>query len=260
MMTKERINYYAPSNYISGSIIEYDMKSANISILRELGKIDDEKYRHLSSIPKIYREMYIGRWCEEDKSIFELMKNAIKDYRFKLVESNNIQVNEIVRIANDAIYINRINPLINTKFGKYIEFRPKNRYNALMNLGNKYFKVFFKYDSTGVMDIDVKDLGNDTVIETHKNYMLSFIATIMNSIEHGYIIDALNMVSSFYLDYINMRLPLQFYIEMNSDSKYRIKGTGFSMTTIPDISILDISYNLKIIQELWSIILNLYQG
>ena len=76
MMTKElenivgRINYYAPSNYISGSIIEYDMKSANISILRELGKIDDEKYRHLSSIPKIYREMYIGRWCEEDKSIF----------------------------------------------------------------------------------------------------------------------------------------------------------------------------------------------
>ena len=53
-------------SYLSGRIVEYDIKAANISILHQAGAISAEYYQLLHSIPKISREVAIGNLLKED--------------------------------------------------------------------------------------------------------------------------------------------------------------------------------------------------
>ena len=51
-----------------------------------------------------------------------------------------MQYKEVVRIANDAVFVKRSVPLKYTKFG-LIEFIPKNKYSSFIKLGDLY--IFF---------------------------------------------------------------------------------------------------------------------
>ncbi len=260
-------NYLTPSRYISGRIVEYDIKSANISTLRELNVISDDQYNRLSKLPKSDREIEIGLMIRQDESIYQNIQKGIKSAKLALGKANNINPFSIVRIANDAVYINSNIDLQYTKFGNYIEFKQKSIYNIMLVLDKLI--IFLSFLPNGSFDIDVKGISQEKLI-LHENYMLNLICSIIVLKERTGTLSAINYLSNICENYLHYNLPVQYYREFNSDSLYRI---NYSIPTISesisfypsimDISendkhCIDINYNYFLLRELWSILIEFY--
>lgn len=246
-------SYYSPIPYISGNIIEYDIQAANITMLKKYHLIDDEYYFYLKSLPKIDREIAIGLKIKEDKSYYTTIKKGITDAKLLLFEKNDIKAYEIVRVANDAVYINRAYPLKYHIFDDIV-FNMKSVSSVMLKIQN----IIFQYNNkNGIIDIDVKGLGDNMIL--HQNYMISFIATVIQYVEQASIQDAINFISNFYQKYVKKELDIGFYRELNSASSYRTKSIGYGLSSVTNLNNIDINYNASIIRELWQIILMKYQ-
>lgn len=264
-------NYLTPSRYISGRIVEYDIRSANISILRTKNIISEDEYINLYNMPKKQREIEIGLRIKNDSSIYESIKEGIKEARLELGKSNIINPDSIVRIANDAVYINSNIDLKNTKFGNYVEFRKKSAYNIMTQLYN--IIIFLTFLPDGNFDIDVKGLGEEN-IKLHESYILYTIISTIVIKERSGTIAAINYLTNICEKYIHYNLPVGYYREFNSESSYRLKytipGNAVNMTKMPGYNLginnvseydkksLDINYNYSILRELWSILIEFY--
>lgn len=252
-------NYIVDDIYTTGRIVEYDLRAANINVLRLLDLIDDEYYNYTTSLPKKDREVEIGLLIKsksiEDKDFYKKLANGITEARHVLMDYNNIDDSEIVRIANDAVYVNRMQDLKYTKFNDYLEFRQKSISNSMLRLDTSLL-IFISYIDSNI-DIDVKGISSDKIIY-HQNYMLNFIGNLMYYIERVNLKDAINIYKNFYIQYVSRQLPIEFYRELNATSCYNVNNMYLSEISNGSLGILDINYNLLILRRLWKIILELY--
>lgn len=253
----EQTNFVSPLRYISGRIVEYDIKAANVSILFAKGKISQDKYNYLMNLPKQIREVEVGLMIKADSSYYNTISEGIKEYKVKLGEANNINEYQIVRIANDAVYINTPLDLKYTLFDDIVLFKQKSISDVMITI-NK-INVFITFVDNSV-SIDVKGLGDN--YKLHTNGILNIISTIVYMVERSSIEDAIRFLSEFIDDYINHRVAIDYYREFNSDSMYTIVMNDYCYRLYdvsPDyVQYMDISCNLYILRDLWSIILSLY--
>lgn len=250
-----RMNFITPLRYVSGRIVEYDLKSANINTLYQYSKIDKQYYDYLSRLPKMDREIEIGLRIRSDGSLYDTIQEGIKEAKFQLLKTNNVDLNSVVRIANDAVYINTSVDLNYTRFDNLF-FTQKSISNCMVKLGNLI--IFFWYDNDGNMNIDVKGL-NEVAMNLHSDYLLSIIAQVINMVERVSINDALKYLLEFYNDYINMKLEKEYYRELTPESLYRIKNSDYGLISVESLDIVDINYNLYVLRELYSILLEKVQ-
>ena len=259
LLELQKDSYYNPARYISGRIIEYDIKLANISILTQNGILTHDQYLYYSSLPKEIREKEIGLMIRKDPSIYTVINNGILEYRDKFLRLNNIDKDNIVRIAKDAIYINQSLDCKYYKFDNYIEFRQKSISSVFINLLIHNICVFVLLNEDNI-SIDVKGLGDKYVY--HQDYMLNIIGSVVYYIERSTIQDALNFLSGIIDDYIHRNLDTGYYRTFDSFSGYtiHINNETFSVFEVDEQykSYIDINYNLIILRELWEIVLNLY--
>lgn len=267
----ERTNYITDKQIIIGSnIIEYDIKQANINILRAYNDINDFEYYNLMKADKQSREILIGRKIQIEKKmnpdeispIAEHIREGIKIAKDNLLVSNNIDSNEVVRIANDAVYVERQFPLQNTVFdifnrGCDISFIDKGHFSSFIKLGR--VSVFLRIESDETLVVDVKGI-NDELIPLHQPF-LGFICNILFYLERTDITTTLSIYNEFYKEYINRELPIEFYREFNSDSDIRIDSHhrfyGSRFLEEKYKSLVDINYNLLMLREIYGIILSL---
>lgn len=255
--------YSNPSRYISGRIIEYDMKAANISCLLENNCITAEYYNYLNSMPKREREIQVGMDRIMHPEFSTIINKTIKAAKIELVKANDINPSSIVRVANDAVYINTPVDLNITRFGNYLEFRPKGVYSVFVKLNRVI--IFLNLLENNSVDIDIKGIGKN--MELHSNGILSAIATTVMLTERDSIDSGLNYISSIIEEYVNLRLPIDFYREFNAESCYRLlQADKYSKVNILGLRYLDesykdkidIQYNLSVLREFWSILVELH--
>lgn len=254
-------NYLTDSRYVSGRIVEYDIKSANISVLRNRNAITQKDYEYLASLPKFLREKEIGLREKEDPSLYTEIQKGIKEAKENLVSFNLINPNQIIRIANDAVYINSNIDLNYLKFGEYIEFRAKSISNVFCNLkGNT---IFFTFNDDGNIHIDIKGIGDNIVY--HQRYMVYTITSTIALLERSNIQDAIDYLNEIIELYLKLELPAGYYREFNSTSMYRsiykdINNVPYGLDNICDNQKgdIDINYNYIMLRELWSILFELY--
>lgn len=246
-------NYLTPLRYQSGRIVEYDIRSANISILRTYNAIDENYYNYLKNLPKSDREIEIGLLIQRDKNIYNIISKGIEEHRLMFLEANNIKSEQIIRIANDAIYINTPFDLDNRFFGDYVEFRQKSISSSILVLSNSII-IFSKYLPNGMIDIDIKGINKNIVY--HQDYICSVLGTAIYMLDNCDIYDTMNYINEFIEKYLKLELSIEYYREFNSQSLYRIKGSemGISYMSESDINLVDITYNYTLLRELWSII------
>ena len=240
--------WLSPSRYHTGRIIEYDIKSANINVLYSLGAINEETYQYLNSVPKQDREVAIGRMIGQDDTLYRTLIAGILNFRKQLVRSNNIQEEEVIRVATDAIYVNRFDDLKYTEFGN-VRFVPKTVSSNMMSILD--LLVFSNYIDNNI-DIEVKGLGKNSAL--HQEYMLSLIANVIYMFERVSLIDALNYLTHMYEQYVTLQLPAGFYRELNPVSGFRVKNTTMVIYEATDLSMIDIGYNISYLRELHNII------
>ena len=264
---KKDSNYVTPSRYISGRIVEYDIRSANISVLRNSNYITEKDYIRLKNLPKLEREKEIGLRIKESKEVYDVIADGIKSSRDMFIKQNNINTDNIVRIANDAIYVNTPIDLQYTKFGDYIEFVPKSVSNVFVKLNQIYLFLGFRND--GNISVDVKGISDD-MCRLHEPFMISSIVTTLILLERSGVVSSVNYISELCENYLHYNLPVGYYREFNAFSCYRIKdlfkeynpfgsGTlGIDKMTEEYKYQHDIKYNNFILRELWSIIVEIY--
>lgn len=272
----ERYNYIIPDKMVSYNyLVEYDLSRANISILYAMGVIDKYLFDLLNVIPKQQREITIGMKIAEEKEESELetgkrisvteniIKEGIKSAKEQFVIQNHIQDYQIVRIANDALLVKPLEPIEYTSFpygSSLLEFKIDGVYTSMVQLAD--IVILFNSESCAV---DVKGIDNDKISLCEK--FLTAICEIILYIEKGDLKIAKMKYIDFYEDYVSLQLPIDYYRELNAGTGYRIKYNGF--LTVPktcrllglnsqfDMSKLDISYNLYILREIYSIILSM---
>ena len=247
--------------YISGRIVEYDIKAANISVLRDRNIISEADYIMLSSMPKNIREKEVGLMELRNPTLYDKIKEGIKDAKESFISFNAIDDSQILRVANDAIYVNSPNDMKYTKLGKYIEFKPKSIFNSFLNINGIVVLVQFMPD--GNIHADVKGLGKNS--EIHKNFMVYSIVSSIVMLERSSIEDAIGYISNLCERYLKRELPIEYYREFNPDSLYKARYVGrggmiYGMTSAKDQdrNNIDISYNYNILREVWSILLEIY--
>lgn len=258
IITKQ--NYLSPMKYISGRIVEYDIKSANISVLRNSEIISQKDYEYLYSLPKHLREKEIGLREKEDPSIYTSIQVGIKEAKIDLADFNQLNESQIVRIANDAVYIDSNIDLPYVKFGEYIEFKQKSEYDVYCNLLGVI--IFCKFQPDGNIHIDVKGIGDNAIL--HQNYMIYTIMSTITLLERSGITDALDYITDICEQYLRRELPVGYYREFNSNSLYKTiyctLGIPYSLSDIYESQKfdIDINYNYTILRELWSILFDIY--
>lgn len=247
-----KTNYLCPERYISGKIIEYDIKQANINMLFRSKIIDPERYQYLQQLPKQQREVTVGLMIKDNAEIGKIIRKGIAECKVSLFEANNIRSYEVVRIASDAVYINRVNPLNVTRFDN-VEFVPKSISNSYLKLRDILF--FINYENNNI-NVDLKGLGDDYSIHEP---IISLIVNIICELEFNGVKFAMKQLQTIIDDYINRRLGPEYYREFNSRASYHIINSAFYLYELDRIRPeIDIDYNLFLLRELLSVLYEIY--
>lgn len=271
----EKSTYIFDQQIISGTDIwEYDIKQANINMLYSYGVISYDEYFQLANSPKYVREIYIGKKEQYEKmsnktSITEdTIKNGIVEAKNHLLMSNHIQPRKIVRIANDAVYVESPNPLQYTIFDlnnnqRMVEFVCKNHFSTVIKFSNKII-VFFGIQEDDNFVVDVKGINDEILNYSVNSAFLSIICDVLFYKERTDRDTMLRVYNDYFERYINRALPIDCYREFNSSSAFRLLNQKTQLMFLPsptlldesfDKSKIDISYNLNILRELYGAIL-----
>jgi len=252
-------DYFRRSAYVSSRtpiidrITEYDIKSANTTMLRRAKLIKEKDLQAIEALPKHDREVMIGNMIKRDKQIGKVIRKGIVEGKRLLFQANGVQSDEIQAIRSDAVFI--IGRRLKTiEFGP-ITFRPTS-YSMYMKLAGLEY-----YYRSSDNHVDIKGI-NDSIVEEpdHQAGIVNFMATVM-----GYLTrnrrDALRKyLIEFSEAYKAMELPLCYYREMSKLNAYRttMEISDFSYaTTMPsedDKKIINGIYNynrfvLPVIQQ-----------
>ena len=267
----EKTSYIMEQQIISNiDIWEYDIRRANINILYAYGIITYNEYNQLCNVPKYVREVYIGKKQQQEQEnskysiTLETIKKGIIEAKNEFLISNKIQPRNIVRIANDAVYVINPFPLQYTKFdinknNIFIEFACKNHFSTALKFSNKVL-VFFGITKDDNFNVDVKGINDEILNRGIHQEFLSLICEILFYKERTDQTTVLNIFNDYYQKYINLELPINYYREFNSGSAFRLKMKS-NLSYIPgptqldesfDKNKLDISCNLTLLRELYS--------
>lgn len=254
-----RQNYELDIPYYSGYIVEYDIRKANISALLSRGIIRKDTYDMLFESDKEFREVYVGKMIRSNHEIYEEIQNGIIEAKQMFFERNKIKDEEVLSIKNDAVFVLSSRKM-RTSFGLY-EFANKGYYTFYFKSMKKQF--FYRFDNLTATDIvEVKGI-NDSKLEYHKDFFLKFLLDVFYSLQKSAIEETMNFCNRFYEDYVNKRLDIRYYRELNSDNIFRLTRPGkmsYGLTDVDQsyINVIDINYNLRIIRDIITVVNMIY--
>lgn len=254
----EKVNYSSMVNFIfSRYIYEYDIQKANISILYDKDIISYDDYIQLYNADKLYRQVYIGNLQKKNATLTKVLQDGIIEAKRNLFIQNNIEPNEVLSIKNDAVFIIG-RKLDHTDFGT-VHFIEKHEYTSFVRLLN--IEIYYGYNRIRNDEtFSVKGLGKNEVY--HTDYMIDFILYILNSIQMRDTQSVIIDMTEFYYNYINKNLHIGYYREFNPMSKYRIGEflVDDLDDTIDNKYSINISYNTRVLTELFKYISSVYMG
>lgn len=220
----------------NSSIIEYDIRHANINVSKYYNLYNDVKYLDtLDALPKKDREVKFGLLLRKDKEFSKRLEEGFNSIVKEFMEVNNLDKDlDIISIKKDAVFV--INHKVPTTTFGPVEFVQKNKYHAYINLNRIEFYIGDK--------TDVKGIGEN--YKLHKDGIILLIEELIDYLERG---KDVNMFLAEVADlYKNRKLNLEMYRQFDSKCKYLCRIDD-NMVLLDDISYdildtsCDISYN-----------------
>lgn len=252
---------YMNPNYkfiINSMITEYDIKSANISILFSKNLITKDQYDYYSSLDKKERTVQVGWLLRDNKEINIGLEEGFRYYRELLFNTNNINQDMILNIRKDGVYL--INKYLDHTRYDYVYWNLSNIFTSYYYI-NKSLQFFFKYNQIDPSntEIVIKGLKQDSLIP-HKDFFLNLLIEIFTNAQTMYIVDLVTWFSNVYNRFLNNDYPYQYYREFNPLSKFRyIKGSYLSDECCEEYKpYIDISVNRFILETIFKYFSQLY--
>ena len=228
-------------SYIKNTrITEYDLKSAGFNIIREYKLVNEETKKILESLPKQERTIEIGKLMKQNPQLNIELTKKFADVRKLFVIENNIQEEDVLSVKKDAIFIiNRT--LSKLKFGKYLEFQPKNIYTSYLYINGMEF-----YYSSYTKQLDIKNFkrdfnaeslvlkgGEDTIIELDDHLLIKDLKHLIALSEKISQKELFNSLKRYRKKYLNRELPLETYREVKS-GLFTLSGSDIALKFIEE--------------------------
>lgn len=222
---------------INSSIIEWDMKRAGLSIIKELSLLPQSEIDYYESLSKKTSDIEIGKRQIHDKTFSKDLEQGFTDMMNLFLKENELDPYfDILSIKKDACFV--INRDIKySQFGSHIQFVPKNKYHAYA-----YLKPFLKKRSgyefyfSRDQSVDVKGLSGikenrERLLSLHKDGILNFLSYTIDLAEKtGMAPKEMNgFLHSFVEMYKKKELDFDYYREFNSESKFKYQLLGNTM-------------------------------
>lgn len=192
-------------------IIEYDMKDAGFSLIKQYQLLPDSKIKELETLEKGFeRHKAIGVLQKYDKIFSNSLLNKFAEARSNFISANNISSNDILSVKKDAIFT--LKKCHRTKFDNIL-FSEKNIYSSYIRFTEiTNLEIYYSANK-----VDIKGMG-DSAVNRHRLYMLDFIKSVISMIE---LKDPRikRYISNFVKDYKTGNIDEIFYLEFNNKSK-----------------------------------------
>lgn len=200
-------------SFLVSDIIEYDMREAGFSIIKERKLLPQNQIDEIAKIPdKKMRHIEVGKVQRGNKTLREELARGFKDFRVWFGEANQLTDDDVLSVKKDAIFVKKF--CYNTEYGDHIRFVEKNTYTAFMQFGS--FEFYLKDNG-----LDVKGIQNDN-LELHETGLLSIIYKFMKMMSQYEEKEATKYIVKVMNDYKYYQLPVECYREFNSVNGYRI--------------------------------------
>lgn len=209
----------------NASIVEYDIRKANINLMRYYNLYDKNKLNLLENLPKDKRERSVGLILRKEPELSKQLERAFNDIVYEFMNANNIDKDDdVISIKKDAVFV--CNKLCqHTTFGP-VEFIPKNKYHAFLSIDRYEFYI-------GDENVDVKGLGDSA--QYHKNGICLLVKDLINTVETMFEPKQINdYLAKMCKLYKTKSLEVDMYREFNSNSKFKcyIDGRDLYMDNI----------------------------
>lgn len=227
-------------------IREYDIKSAGLNILYNRGYVDKEEYEMLLSMPKLERNVIIGKWLRDNPEINAVMMNEFVRIRKIFFEMNEISDDEILSIKKDAIFIVD-RELTNLKFENY-EFTCREEFTDYIFMDKKEY-YYNKYTD----ELEVKGFPKE-VKEFQQEYFFKLIKKLLKLGKDKK--EIFRTLIEFKTDFLERTLPKQYYRSVATNLyPFKLATLTRYMEEIPDelICEVDISANLQYLNNIISL-------
>ena len=220
------------------SIDEWDIKSANTSLMRYYGLVSEKIVSRFEDMKKQDREIAVGLYCKKHKDFTVALEKSFTDIVNEFINANNLDPEtDIISIKKDALFV-RNKRVVNNEFGNgTVRFVKKNSYSGCLLIPQ--YEFYYSKDH-----IDVKGIS-DEVLNLHEDGTLAFISMMMQ--ESNNWIELNQFMKEYAIAYKTRQLPFNAYREFNSSSKFRVNlyGNEVMMDDIDEelIDDTDISFN-----------------
>lgn len=218
----------------NNEVIEWDIKSANTSLMSYYQLQPNTVVDKLASMAKSQREIAVGKLMRKDKEFSKALEESFNKIVDEFMEANNLTWDDIVSVKKDAVFVKN-HRISKHDFGA-VHFIPKNQYKHVLLLPK--YEIYISNE-----DIDVKGIPNEKLY-LHKDGMLEFIKTALDTADD--FITMQKFFKAYVQAYKRKELEFDAYREFNPDSLFTIGGE-FPMRTDSmiedDMEFLDISYN-----------------
>ena len=230
---------------INSEIIEWDIKSANLSLIKEFSLLSDKEISRIPTDNKEKREKHVGILMKNNKEFNKALENKFDDVINTFMELNSLDKDyDILSIKKDAVFVTSKIIKVN-QIGNHILFVPKNTYHAYIQLQNSEF--YFKKNK-----IEVKGISknfDEILLPLHKDGILYLLNEVINICENTNM-DSIR-INSFMKDFVEKykkkELDFDFYREFNQSSKFRCNmyGNEILFDNIDEslIDVVNIEYN-----------------
>ena len=198
------------------SIVEWDMKAANLSLIRYYHLAKQPTIDRISKMDKTPREIYVGKMCQKSKDFAVALEKAFDDIIELFLTTNELDRDrDVVAIRKDAVFV-RNRRIRQSTFGDVVEFRPKGSYSGFLKLPKYEF-----YYSPKV--VDVKGVS-DALLPLHTDGVLQFIRDVFE--ESSNWTELNRYLKEYSKAYKEKQLPFDAYREFNENSKFLVRMFG----------------------------------
>ncbi len=206
------------SNITSSTITEYDLKAAHTSALYFIK--GEEVYNHLKSLPKLDRNIEIGKMIAKEPELRKQIDNMVIGWFNMFLKENNILSCNFLATTPDSILIKNQIAVKQSFFNGKVWFRNKEKitYSSLFIIDKRKFILFDRMSKR----LRVKGLGSEENTDKYPFVSLclrDLCCILDDSITLGHI-NCLRKLKNFRHEYINSD-NAEIYRSVDNHNKYK---------------------------------------
>ena len=219
------------------TIIEYDMKEAGYSLIKEYELLPEKTIKKLATLSKQNRTIQIGKIQRSNQELAKKLSDAFARARNIFYTMNRLEKEDILSVKKDAIFT--IKSCQITQIGEYVVFRPKNEYTSYLHLDSRL--EFYYHPNKH----DIKGIGKDNVAK-HEGYMSSILDSFCRRMETEGSSATIDYIIRMIQRYKMRELDIGYYRTFNQKSEFIMIDEPdiiYDQLTNDYINDIDITYN-----------------